>query len=50
MFWWILQLPVWSNLCSEKTRLNGQGTVPYEQNTQHSPGSGRITIWQAVHS
>jgi hypothetical protein len=28
----------------------GQGTVPYEQNTQQSPGRGLNTAWQCSHS
>jgi hypothetical protein len=30
--------------------IGGQGTVPYEQNTQQSPGSGRRRVLQAGHS
>jgi hypothetical protein len=30
--------------------IGGHGTVPYEQNTQQSPGFGRSTVWHAVHS
>jgi hypothetical protein len=33
-----------------ETCTGGQGTVPYEQNTQQSPGFGRITVLQAVHA
>lgn len=28
----------------------GQGTSPYEQNTQQSPGKGRSIAWQFAHS
>ena len=28
----------------------GQGSVPYEQNTQQSPSFGLNTAWQAAHS
>ncbi len=30
--------------------IGGQGTVPYEQNTQQSPLFGLSNVWQLVHS
>jgi hypothetical protein len=30
--------------------MGGHGTDPNEQNTQQSPGFGRSSAWQAVHS
>ena len=39
-----------ANNTSPETCTGGQGTVPNEQNTQQSPGLGRSSVWQAVHS
>ena len=30
--------------------IGGQGTVPYEQNTQQSPLLGLSSVWQLEHS
>ncbi len=36
--------------CNCSRCLGGQGTVPYEQNTQQSPGRGRRIAWHLSHS